>query len=374
MRLQRREFLSKAMAASAAAMFGNSFLRSTLARAAAVPGPGPYGDLLAANADGLQLPAGFTSRLVATSGLNVGPSTYEWHYAPDGGACFPMTGGGWVYVSNSEISSGGGGAGAVRFDASGNIVDAYSILTGTTRNCSGGRTPWGTWLSCEESGPSGLVWECNPLSAGQGIARPALGTFTHEAAVVDAATGHVYMTEDEYTGRLYRFVPTVNGDLTSGQLYAASVSNGVISWVPTSTTQPDRQPSTTAFDGGEGMVIDNGSLYFTTQGDQKVWEIVLATGAISVLYDGYTTVGGELFGVDGITAHPPSGDLYVCEDGGNRELVIIAVVNGVEEVTPFARFIGHDYSGIAGVAFSPDNTRLYVSSLRGTDGYTGLTY
>ena len=104
---------------------------------------------------------------------------------------------------------------SIVFDKTGAIVDAYRILGGTSRNCSGGITPWRTYLSAEEAGVHGQVYECDPYRPGQGVLRAGLGSFNHEAAVIDPATGYVYLTEDEIQGRLYRFVPTVRGDLSA---------------------------------------------------------------------------------------------------------------------------------------------------------------
>ncbi len=79
------------------------------------PGSGVdnLGPLLAADGNGVRLPSGFTSRIVARSGaMPFTGAAYAWHSAPDGGAIFPAAGGGWIYVSNREIDGGGGGAGA----------------------------------------------------------------------------------------------------------------------------------------------------------------------------------------------------------------------------------------------------------------------
>jgi uncharacterized protein len=370
--MDRRRFLTLAAAGAGAALFGADFWRSQYTLSALRAGSGPYGEPRSADSNGIELPEGFTSRVVAHSGQPVAGTEHRWHRNPDGGACFQFPSGGWVYVSNSEVGGGGGGASAVRFDGGGRIVDAFTVLTGTSRNCAGGATPWGTWLSCEENGAGGRVWECDPLRAGQGNRREALGAFAHEAAAVHAASGRVYLTEDDPKGRLYRFTPDTPGDLSAGQLEAARVEDGFVTWMPTSHERPDRQGGTSRFNGGEGAWIHAGMLFFTTKGDNRVWELNLATGAIGVLYEAVAN-DGPLKGVDNITAHSATGDLFVCEDGGNMEICVIPSAADTREVAPFLRVAGQSGSELTGVAFSPGGTRMYLSSQRGTDD-SGITY
>jgi len=372
-RFDRRRFIGVIAAASGALTVGRLLVSDDFAFAQVANGAGPYGSLLAANSNGIQLPPGFTSRIVATSGSTVPGTSYVWHGAPDGGACFGTADGGWVYVSNSELSSGSGGVGALRFSAAGSVVGAYRILSGTTRNCAGGPTPWGTWLSCEENGASGKVFECDPFQASQGVVRTALGSFNHEAASVDPQSGRLYLTEDDPSGRLYRFTPTTPGNLSTGLLEAARVSGTNVTWVSTSSTGPDRQSTTTGFNGGEGTWISGRSLFFTTKGNNRVYELALDTQQLTILYDAATTTNAPLTGVDNITAHPTSADLFVAEDGGNMELCIIAWVNGVRTVSPFLRINNQSGSEITGPAFTPDGTRMYLSSQRGGSG-SGITY
>ncbi len=363
----RREFLQHSLAASAALGLGPAYWSPVFA--GTVLGDSPYGPLGNPDANGVRLPAGFTARLIAMTGERVPGTNYVWHGWPDGGATFAAPGGGWVYVSNSELGGSSGGAGALRFDKAGNIVGAYRILAKTHYNCSGGATPWGTWLSCEEF-RGGLVWECNPLEPGQGIARPAMGKFPHEAAVVDPLTGFVYLTEDDGLSRLYRFRPDVRDNLSAGTLEAAAVdTQGSVTWVVVAADRPYRGEDTTAFARGEGAWFADGHFYFCTTSDNRVWALEPASGRLEVIYDAALLgPGAPLRRPDNVTVHARSGDIYVAEDGDDLQLVLLADQFGQRVAAPFLQLVGHAGSELAGPAFSPDGTRLYVSSQRGTDG------
>jgi hypothetical protein len=66
-----------------------------------------------------------------------------------------------------------------------------------------------------------------------------------------------------------------------------------------------------------------------------------------------------LTGVDNLVVHADSKDLFVAEDGGNMELVLIT--HESREVAPFLRYpVPH--SEICGLAFDPSGTRLYFAS------------
>ncbi|MEU6703114.1 PhoX family protein [Streptomyces wuyuanensis] len=378
--MERRSFLRGAVIGTSAAAFGGTLWQGAASAAPAQPGPGPYGALGAADANGIQLPAGFTSRVIARSGQKVAGTSYTWHNAPDGGACF-TDGSGWIYVSNSEINPSGG-AGAVRFSSTGAITGAYRILSGTRTNCAGGKTPWNTWLSCEEVS-LGYVYETDPWGVNAAVRRDAMGRFKHEAAAADPVRRVVYLTEDETNGCLYRFIPTTWGDLSSGTLQvlvAGTATSGSFGWA--NVPDPDGSPTATRsqvsgakrFNGGEGCHYADGTVWFTTKGDNRLWQLNLDAGTYELAYDDSLVTGGSapLTGVDNVTGSS-SGDLFVAEDGGNME---ICLITPDDVVASFLRVNGQSGSEITGPAFSPDGRRLYFSSQRGTSGSSsgGITY
>ena len=383
MEVNRRELLKTGAVAAGTFLLVPAFLRDALA-APAVPGSSPYGALLPADANGVELPAGFASRRVAVGGQAVGPSSYALPPNPDGQATFKTIDGGWILVTNSEsAAAAGGGTSATRFAPDGTITNAYRILGGTSSNCAGGPTPWGTWLSGEELG-NGMIWECDPAGALAARARPALGVFAHEAAAVDRVGQRLYLTEDHPTGAFYRFTPNAYPDLSAGVLEVARIGLDLtsVTWhvVPDPTTAQTGTPTqnqvagATRFNGGEGLWYAAGVVYFTTKGDKKVWAYTPATQTIEVLYDGVLTPLASLDAVDNVTVSA-AGDVLVCEDGGNME---IGIISPDRFVAPLLRFSGpaHVGSELCGVVFDPSGTRLFVTSQRaaGPGGSLGAVY
>ncbi|MGA4843677.1 alkaline phosphatase PhoX [Streptomyces sp. G45] len=372
--MERRTVLRAAVIGAGAAAFSGSLWRQAVAYPA-LPGPSPYGPLQAADANGIMLPSGFTSRVIARSTQKVAGTNHTWHKAPDGGACF-ADGSGWIYVSNAEVGSNAGGAGAVKFNSSAQITGAHTILSGTNRNCAGGATPWNTWLSCEEV-DTGFVYETDPWGVAAAVQRPAMGRFNHEAAAADPVRKVIYLTEDKSDGRFYRFVPTTWGNLSSGTLQVLKEVGGALSWA--TVPDPDGSPTATryqvsgakVFNGGEGCHYRADVCYFTTKGDNRVWAYHAANNTLAVVYDDNVS-GAPLTGVDNVTA-ATVGDLYVAEDGGNME---ICVITPDDVVAPFLRITGQSSSEITGPAFNPAGNRLYFSSQRGTSGSSsgGITY
>ena len=255
MRWSRRTFLRASLAGASGLV-----LPIGLDRALAAMSTGPrfisegYGPLLA-DPDGLiDLPAGFRYQVFSAgtsnedrpadadvgSALNDGSPTPGRH---DGMAAFAGRDGVTILVRNQELDTfdtppvdprrerpydpkTGGGTTTLWVDPERRLVNSFASLSGTLRNCAGGRTPWGSWLSCEEtvlapgaldpvnaglhpgvSKPHGYIFEVDSTSEGLVDPKPlkAMGRFRHEAVAVDPETGYAYLSEDLADGLLYRF-------------------------------------------------------------------------------------------------------------------------------------------------------------------------
>jgi hypothetical protein len=419
---ERRQFLKAGLAVAGCFALGRDFWKRAYA-APATLGASPYGALLPPDANGLELPQGFSSRKLATAYQPVlkanGSSTgYVWPRAPDGGGVIPQANGGWIYVSNSEIPivadectsnptsdfcGEQGGCSAIAFDKDGQVLNAYAILQGTNNNCAGGVTPWGTWLSCEENF-AGFVYECDPTGLNQPLRLPAMGQFSHEAAAVDPIGKAIYLTEDTADGAFYRFRPAnwpTHGrpDLRVGTLEVAVVGSNPPTRIPYGSSiqipglDPDDQPipaeivesnpgavtwqvvanpagapvecryqvpTAAVFKGGEGCWYDDGLVFFTCKGSNRVWAYDTVAATMEIVYDP-SAVGAStpLTGVDNLVVHADSRDLFIAEDGGNMEVVLIT--HESRELSPFLRY-SVPHSEVCGVAFDPSGTRLYFAS------------
>lgn len=230
----------------------------------------------------LALPRGFDYRVLSMTGqpMSDGSRVPAGH---DGMAAFAGPGGTTLVVRNHEIatlpyfydfpvvgqprySEGAlGGTTTLVVAPTRELVRDFVSLAGTRINCAGGPTPWGSWLSCEEtfattaSGAQtmrhGYLFEV-PAAAG-GIVTPtpltAMGRFSHEAAAVDPATGFVYLTEDRADSCFYRFVPSTAGHLAGGgRLYALRIAGGL----QNATNNPHHGGTSGAIGVGQPLAVD----------------------------------------------------------------------------------------------------------------------
>ena len=399
----------------------------------------------------LDLPDGFSYRLVSRAGdlMSDGLSVPGAH---DGMAAFAGHDGRVILICNHELAPPAGRQSAFgdAFDklpeeitrkfydrggdrtpgAGGTTTTVYNPQTGVTErqhlslagteyNCAGGPTPWGSWLSCEEcfevpgtrlmafrlvtrEQPHGYVFEVPAGATGLVEARPikAMGRFEHEACAVHAASGIVYMTEDQQYSLFYRYIPNVPGKLPAGgRLQALAIEDAAsvmthnwgkrgdvpvgealaTRWIDLHDVDPEEDDlrlrgaelGATMFARGEGLCAADDDLVFTCTigGRARLGQVFAyrpseyegtsreaeAPGKLTLIAE--ADDDSLLQNADNITI-APWGDLLVCEDGGGHCGLVGIRPDGSQYPVAFNPY---SYSELAGVCFAPDGATLFVN-------------
>lgn len=432
MNFTRRHFLRRA-AAVTAGFAGLSGGCSTLGVRAHHPG-----ELVHDPLGRLDLPPGFSYQVFSSAGqrMDDGLLVPPMH---DGMGAFPGPNGRTILVRNHELSGAGGGQ-----DLPGGPMDGvprskiydrlpmlggtttlvydtkrrrlerhYLSLTGTCRNCAGGSTPWGSWITCEETElqagegrqrDHGYNFEVPAMAVG-GLVDPipliSMGRFQHEAVAVDPETGIVYQTEDQSDGLIYRYIPDVPGRLVhGGRLEALVVADqpgldtrnwigqdgGPLGplietgkpmqarWMPLEEVDAPLNDlrhrgfagGAARFARGEGMWFGRDAVYFAcTNGGKKqlgqIWRYVPsrtgdAGGVLELFFE--SDDRAVLENADNLT-FSPWGTLFMCEDSPEDDRLIEVSSEGEASIFAINRF-GH--GELAGGVFSPDGTTLFVNA------------
>lgn len=417
-----------------------------------------YGDLKQDPNGVLDLPEGFSYRVISQSGETMDDGLLV-PGQPDGMGCFPLEGSLVALVRNHELRGrraehrnwgpGGynqqrigaldvsraydtykdgrplpGGTTTLVYDMStGKTVRQHLSLAGTSTNCCGGQTPWGSWLTCEETVEApgnadvmkehGYVFEVPATATGlvDPVPLKAMGRFDHEAVCIDPRTGIVYLTEDEGDGLFYRFIPNTPGKLVEGGRLQAMVLKGA----PAADTSNHR---TRIWSPGDWRAVEwidlddvespNGDLRkrghadgaaLVARGEGIFWgknELYLTATSGGPIERGQILryVPSSAEGTPGEAADPgriqlfvesgdsrtlnmgdnlivaPWGHLIVCEDNYSNE-----IRNHLKGVSPEGKLytIGRNVfagnSEFAGAVFSPDGSTLFVNVM-----YPGITF
>jgi uncharacterized protein len=446
--LTRRTFLAGgastglgiALSGSVGSVFGASPARGAAPTATAAAEPG-YGPLISDPGGLLALPAGFSYKVVAHAGVTTLESGEVTPDRTDGTACFVRHGGnGSVLVVNHEVAGQAnlhivphlagltyddgrafGGTTNIEVDKQFNRVREYVSLAGTFINCAGGKTPWHTWLTCEETQAipdlsngllqrHGYVFEVDPYDQQANMdPRPLmfLGRFAHEAVAVDPDTHVIYETEDATNpnGLFYRWTPPDSAlPLGKGSLRSLPENAGTLEAMRASVDGrfvPDlsvvTEPGTT-FDVAweavperdaavqslrvqvttatrsrklEGCWWNDGGAYVVAsfarpdvdgsaaQHDGQVWFFDPLTQTLTLkLFFAFTpNQSVDVDGPDNITISPYGG-VILAEDGAGRQHIVGATDAGE---TFFFALNELNNAEFAGPTFSQDKKTLFVN-------------
>jgi hypothetical protein len=465
--LGRRQFLRHAAALSGGALIAPSL--AGLSACSNVTGPrtatlrpadnGGYGALAqSTECPELWIPPGFRAvRLSQSRQASLADPDFIVPNGMDGMAAFPLRNGRVRLIRNHELSNpasrpdplgsrpydrlASGGTVSLEVEIAGRgarpdvrVLTEYVSLGGTHVNCAGGPTPWGSWLSCEESTnglahgfekPHGYIFEVPVAATGAVDPVPLrdMGRFVHEAVAVDPDSGVVYETEDaiwnaadpaEQPGSgFYRFIPREPGRLAAGgrlQVMAVrdrpayATANGQrvgeqlpVHWLDIDDPDPpeaETDPSAVfraahaigaaSFQRLEGCFWADDSCYFvsTSGGDARagqVWRYVPndhSSGTLILIFE--SPDRSVLDSPDNICV-TRRGGIIICEDGGSEQFVrgltptgsmIDLVMQPHPAGTP-------NPTEFAGCCFSPDGDVLFFNVQGSTRSYLdrpGATY
>lgn len=435
--ISRRHFLLSAGVAAFAAPLQAFQSRLTAGLPLRASGYGPLAPVadMATGLELLELPRGFRYLTLGWTGepMATGAPVPPRH---DGMAAFQAQNGLVALVRNHEVPAPGasqvarafgdqpydpacgGGTTTTLFDPkTEKVVSVTPSLSGTLVNCAGGPTPWGSWLSCEETlvdprrnelttKPHGYVFEVPHDGTSNAAPITGMGRFWHEAIAIDPDTGIVYETEDRNAAGLYRFVPKTKGRLADGGLLQVLAIKGKprfdtrlgqakaatydVEWVD--IPDPERAHVNEAdwdtrgvfqqgLDGGaaifarlEGAWFGNGRLFVTATsgGDAKmgqVWELDPKRSELRLVIE---SPGQDVLAMPDNITLSPRGGLALCEDGPSiqrvqgltrrGQLLVLArnniVLNG-EKNGLRGDFRTFEF---AGAAYSPDGKWLFVNA------------
>jgi secreted PhoX family phosphatase len=435
----RRQVLARSGALGAGIAFSGALSELFAGTAAAQSlGYTGYGPLVPDPNGLLDLPEGFRYRVLSREG---GKLSHDQGLVPsnhDGMAAFAGRKGRVHLVRNHENRHNGkipvptlpgltydpagkGGCTSLTLDGRNRVLSEQVAIAGTAVNCAGGPTPWGTWLTCEETEDKagtngytkdhGFIFEVDGADPHRSGAVPltAMGRFQHEAIAVDPKRGIVYETEDAFLkpfGLFYRFLPNKPlgglGSLRAGGRLQAMRVPGVpdlssiqetgacfegVEWVdvpdPLAAQTPIRlqdfgpkgithaQKLEGCYWGGrcvyfvssfahsaEGSAADHFGQIWRYDPDARRLTLVIVFGP-----DTDIQLPGE--SPDNICL-APSGGLMVCEDGNGAQHVYGVTRRGeVYAMARNAQNIGTpeapEWGEFAGVTFSPDGETMYVN-------------